>query len=362
MIGFVVKSPPKPEKRRDGRWHVHIVEITDRLPSRLQRELIREALRRAGFSDVRLDDLTLSSSDLAWWKPREEAKDNGHEGFGRYAAKNAAEHDSETPFAVYRTSNVPGPELPGEDVTREILRAAKASAPKADAPSPRRPVVRAPVEPAPANHQSAQAAQKTIGGLRLPRPLFDPPPTAPKRQPPAPQVIKKSTAWKDLRPKEVRQPFADMLLQSVEVRPRTYVDRYGDPGVCNQWLLVFAGRDGHRYQWPSSRDLVVEAPDGRRYPMDTGLRWNFDAALKVPALPARKSRMRNITRAWSTGSRTRKVLLVHQPEPTRRAYAVKYNIPLHELALEPKAGDRAAGLAESARSGCSDEIDVGLAH
>ena len=38
-------------------------------------------------------------------------------------------------------------------------------------------------------------------------------------------------------------------------------------------------------------NLVVEAPDGKRYPMDTGLRWNFDAALKVPALPVRKSRM-----------------------------------------------------------------------
>ena len=58
MIGFVVESPRKPEKRRDGRWHVHIVEIADRLPSREQRKLIREALRRAGFSDVRLDDLT----------------------------------------------------------------------------------------------------------------------------------------------------------------------------------------------------------------------------------------------------------------------------------------------------------------
>ena len=181
--------------------------------------------------------------------------------------------------------------------------------------------------------------------MSLPSPLFEPPARAPKPQPPAPQVVTKNTAWKDLRPKEVRQSFADMLLQSVEVRPRTYIDRYGDPRVRNQWLLVFAGCDGHRYQWPSSRDLVVEAPDGQRYPMDTGLRWNFDAALKVPALPARKSRMRNITRAWSPGSQTRKVLLVHQPEPTRRAYAVKYNIPLRELGLDPEPNPDATQVA-----------------
>ena len=172
-------------------------------------------------------------------------------------------------------------------------------------------------------------------------------------------MVTKSTAWKDLRPKEVRQSFADKLLQSVEVRLRTYIGRYGDRGARTQWLLVFEGRDGHRYQWASSRHLVVEAPDGQHYPMDTGLRWNFDAALKVPALPARKNRMRNITRAWSAGSRRRKVLLVHQPEATRRAYAVKYNISLHELGLEPEADGHAVGTV-SARSRRSDEIDAGL--
>lgn len=245
MIAVVVKSSPRPAKHRGGRWHVHLVEIADRLPSRDQRELIREALRRASFSDVRLDDLTLSSSGLAWWKPRKEAKADGHEGYRRYAAKNAAEHDSETPFAVYRTSNVPGPALPGEDVTREILRAARSSAPTADAPGHWRAVARAPVQPAPVDHQAAQTAQEATSGSSLPSPLFDPPASAREPQPPAPQVAAKSTAWKDLRPKEVRQSFADMLLRSVEVRPRTFIDRYGDPGGRNQWLHVFEGA-----RWP----------------------------------------------------------------------------------------------------------------
>ena len=144
MIAIVVKSPLDPSKGRKGRWHVHILEIAGRLPTRHERELIHEALRSAGFSDVRLDDLTLGRSQLAWWRPRKVARAHGHEGFRRYGAKNVAEHDSDTPFAVYRTSNVPGPALPGEEVTREILRAARSSAPKAPAPSPRRPVARAP--------------------------------------------------------------------------------------------------------------------------------------------------------------------------------------------------------------------------
>lgn len=92
--------------------------------------------------------------------------------------------------------------------------------------------------------------------------------------------------------------------------------------------------------------------------MDTGLRWNFDAALKVPALPARKSRMRSITRAWSPGSQTRKVLLIHQPEATRRVLAERLGIPLHELGLEPEARSDAVG-AENAGTGRSDEIASG---
>jgi hypothetical protein len=48
------------------------------------------------------------------------------------------------------------------------------------------------------------------------------------------------------------------------------------------------------------------------------------------------------------GAPSRKVLLLHQPEATRRAYAEEYGIPLRELGLEPDPDADAAQIA----SGC----------
>ena len=104
LVGAVVSSP------EELCWHLHWIHLASRMPGRSQLDLIREALRAAGFHDVQITGTGRGSK-----REKRDAR--------RYLAKNIAEHPVSTaPFAIFRR-NVPGDPLPGEDVTREILTA-----------------------------------------------------------------------------------------------------------------------------------------------------------------------------------------------------------------------------------------------
>lgn len=104
LVGAVVLSP------EELCWHFHWIHLASRMPSRSQLDLIREALRAAGFHDVQITGTGRGSK-----KEKRDAR--------TYLAKNIAEHpDFAAPFAIFRRS-VPGDPLPGEEVTRRILTA-----------------------------------------------------------------------------------------------------------------------------------------------------------------------------------------------------------------------------------------------
>jgi len=321
MIAEIVKAPPNVRKRCDGCWHVHIEEIASRLPSRDQREMIYKALRRV-FSDVRLDDLTRSRDQAPWWKGRKKAKATGHPGYRRYAAKNVAEHDSDQPYATYRSSSVPGPELPGEHVTREILRVAREFSP---------------VPTASGKHRSAQLEEKEVARLPgAPRPLFQQP-TRRVRQNQSPVVVVKRTTAKRLRPKPDRRPFEDVLLRSAQQELRQVTKHDGTVVMREVSILTFECPDGEWVRWHSWNPLPVIGPDGVLYALEPGLRWNFEASIIL----RNRHTIRSLSRVSnpSTG-KLRKISLLDQPEGTRLVYAEKYGISRSLLELPPIVIDR----------------------
>jgi hypothetical protein len=135
LVGTVVLSP------EELCWHFHWIHLASRMPGRSRLDLIREALRAAGFHDVQITGTGRGSK-----RSKRDAR--------RYLAKNIALHpDFAARFAIFRRA-VPGDPLPGEDVTRRILTA------QTD------PYVPVPA-PAPATSPSKAARLKNLSESRI---------------------------------------------------------------------------------------------------------------------------------------------------------------------------------------------------
>lgn len=131
-----------------------------------------------------------------------------------------------------------------------------------------------------------------------------------------------------------RRSFTNMMLDSIEPEQQQFRDANGQTQACVRDRLEFVAPSGLRCHWVASRDLVVEGPDSELYAMEVGLRWDFVASVKAPALEDGEIPILRVRYVWTHGSGRRTVLLTHQPSETRRAYSLKHGIPPNELGLD----------------------------
>ena len=151
------------------------------------------------------------------------------------------------------------------------------------------------------------------------------------RQSQARAIVAKRSADTEPRRRPERETFEGVLLQSAERKTRRF-RKHGIRFASKITQYAFDCPNGESVRWKSWNTLPVVGPDGARYPLHTGLRWNFEALGKLGDGDA----VRSISRVKNRSSgRLQKICLLDQPKQTRLAYAEKYGISRCLLGLSP---------------------------